>query len=476
MGPVVGPLWAVHIADGVLAAPWLLGGFVLAGLLAACAARRLRDEEIPRVALLAAAFFVASLLHVRLGPTSVHLLLNGLVGVVLGRRAALAIPLGLLLQAVLLGHGGFTTLGVNACVLTLPALLSGWLFAELHRTALLKYPRVRSLLVAAGTVVGSLALVGLVATIATNRRDQLPAVDLSGAQAVVRNPLVLAVVGLVAVLAAWGERRWHASPEFTLGLFVGALSVVATVTLNAVVLWLGGSEDWHQIVTLVVLAHLPLIPIESVILGFTVAFLARVKPELVGLDGAAGAWQPPAAWGNGRAQSAEAPVTAADRLTAGPRALLLAMATLLLTAGPAFAHRLRADFKSLPGGRVQVESWFDIGKDSPAGARVEVFGGQDRLLTEGKLDENGVFVFPYEGRDALRVVVSAGGGHRAEVSIPAGAVAIAAEALPIGSGTSPAPLVSRASDVSPKDVLLGVTFLLALAAFVLSIRNGRHRK
>ena len=49
-------------------------------LLALFAAWRIREDEIPRVALVTAAFFVASLIHVRVGPTSVHLLLNGLVG------------------------------------------------------------------------------------------------------------------------------------------------------------------------------------------------------------------------------------------------------------------------------------------------------------------------------------------------------------------------------------------------------------
>ena len=47
---------------------------------------------------------------------------------VLGWRAGLAIPVGLFLQAVLLGHGGISTLGVNACVMTLPALAAGGLF------------------------------------------------------------------------------------------------------------------------------------------------------------------------------------------------------------------------------------------------------------------------------------------------------------------------------------------------------------
>ncbi len=76
--------FAVHISDGVLTAPWLAGGFALTALLALVGSIRVRDEEIPRIALLTAAFFVASSLHVRVGPTTLHLLLNGLVGVILG--------------------------------------------------------------------------------------------------------------------------------------------------------------------------------------------------------------------------------------------------------------------------------------------------------------------------------------------------------------------------------------------------------
>src|SRR5205809_294545 len=108
---------AVHISDGVLPPAWQAGGFALAVPLVAIGLWRLADEEIPRLALFTAAFFVASIIHLRVGPTSVHLLLNGLVGVVLGWRAGLAIGVGLLLQATLIGHGGFTALGVNTCVM-----------------------------------------------------------------------------------------------------------------------------------------------------------------------------------------------------------------------------------------------------------------------------------------------------------------------------------------------------------------------
>src|SRR4051812_27319796 len=97
---------AVHIAD-VLPAPWWVGGFIAAAALLAANARQLADDEIPRLALLSAVFFVASLIHLPVTTvTSIHLLLNGLVGVVLGRRAVLAVAVGLVLQAALVGHGG----------------------------------------------------------------------------------------------------------------------------------------------------------------------------------------------------------------------------------------------------------------------------------------------------------------------------------------------------------------------------------
>lgn len=119
-------LFAVHIFDGVLPAWVLLTANGVALMLVALGCQRLAQDEVPRVAFAAAAFFVASLIHVRVGPTSVHLLLNGVVGVACGRRAGLAIAVGLLFQTLLIGHGGLTAYGVNVCVMTVPALLA-WL-------------------------------------------------------------------------------------------------------------------------------------------------------------------------------------------------------------------------------------------------------------------------------------------------------------------------------------------------------------
>jgi cobalt/nickel transport system permease protein len=274
-------LLAVHISDGLLEAPWWIGGFVGAALLAWLAAWRIREEEIPRVALLTAGFFVASLIHVRVGPTSVHLLFNGLVGVVLGRRAALAIVIGVALQVALLGHGGFTTIGINSCVMALPALLSWQLFRVLHRLPWLRRPWFRAVLVGFSGFVWTLSLLYSVVLLGTNRLTEQDALDLTGANAVAFHPLAIACAAIVAGAAAWLEHRLENAPEFPLGLLVGETAVLTTALLNCLVLLWGGQEDWHALALLVFVAHLPIAVIEGIVLGFTVGFLARVKPELL---------------------------------------------------------------------------------------------------------------------------------------------------------------------------------------------------
>ena len=276
--------WAVHISDGVLTPAWLAGGFVLAGALAFLGARRVRDEEIPRVALLTAAFFVASLLHVRVGPTSVHLLLNGLVGVVLGVRAALAIPVGLFLQAALLGHGGFSTLGVNSCVMVLPALLAGQLFAGVRRVPWVRRPWFRAGLVAASTLAWTLSLVYSVTLLVTNRLSNLTALDTDWANFLTFHPATLTAALLLAGGAAWLEGRLENAPEFPVGLLVGETAVLATILLNCLALTWGGQENWDRLAVIVFVAHLPIAVVEGTVLGFTVGFLVKVKPEIVGWE------------------------------------------------------------------------------------------------------------------------------------------------------------------------------------------------
>ncbi len=112
----------VHIVDGALSAPVIAAATALAVGGVAVGLRRLDPERLPQVAVLGAAFFVASLVHVPIGPASAHLLLGGLVGLVLGWAAFPAMLIGLALQALFFGFGGITVLGVNTLDMALPAL------------------------------------------------------------------------------------------------------------------------------------------------------------------------------------------------------------------------------------------------------------------------------------------------------------------------------------------------------------------
>lgn len=112
-----------HIPDGVLGAPVLVTGAAVSAGLLAVGLRRLDYEALPQAAVLSAAFFVSSLISVPLGPSSVHLLLNGLMGVLLGWTAVPALFVALVLQAAFFGYGGVLVLGVNTMNMALPALV-----------------------------------------------------------------------------------------------------------------------------------------------------------------------------------------------------------------------------------------------------------------------------------------------------------------------------------------------------------------
>lgn len=113
----------MHIVDGALSAPVLATGAVLSIAGVAIGLRKLDYNQLPQVGVLSAAFFVASYIHLPLGFSSVHLILNGLIGLTLGWVAFPALLVALLLQAVFFGFGGFLVLGVNAFNIAMPAVL-----------------------------------------------------------------------------------------------------------------------------------------------------------------------------------------------------------------------------------------------------------------------------------------------------------------------------------------------------------------
>ncbi len=213
----------MHIPDGILPIGLTLGGWAAAGGLAALALSRIRARPdpaagVPRAALMTAVFFAASLVHIPVPPASVHLLLPGLMGAVLGWYAVPAVMIGLFLQAVMFGHGGLTTLGVNTLILGLPALAA---------FGVLRLGRGST---GRGTGTGRL------------------------------RGLTDAATGAGAVALA-------------VALFTGVLLAGLPAHLDA------GAE--RAAITALVLAHVPLMVVEGLVVAAALAFLRRVGPDLL---------------------------------------------------------------------------------------------------------------------------------------------------------------------------------------------------
>jgi len=195
----------VHISDGVLSGEVLAAGWIVTIVVLAITLRRLKAEEIPKLSLITAAFFVASLIHIPVGPTSVHLIMNGLAGVTLGSIAFISIFIGVVLQAFLFGHGGVTVIGVNAMGMGLSALAACAIFRLGNR---------------------------------------------------------------------W---RIHVS---LLGGLAGGLAVALAAILTALMLFLTGEEFFGVGIALLT-AHIPVIILEAIVISSLLAFLIRVKPEML---------------------------------------------------------------------------------------------------------------------------------------------------------------------------------------------------
>ncbi|MDX2244084.1 MAG: cobalt transporter CbiM [Leptolyngbyaceae cyanobacterium bins.302] len=212
----------MHIPDGILPAPICIAGYGLTGFTTwFCLHKINRSPEptqgVPKAALLTAAFFTASLVHIPIPPASVHFVLNGLLGAVLGYYAFPAILVGLFLQAVMFGHGGLSTLGVNAVIMGIPALIAYFVF---------------------------------------QLRDRIPKAH---------NPKL--VTGFFAFLSGAIAVALAALLFYTLIVFNLPSDLNATAEQAAL--------------TTLSLAHIPLIGLEGIFTAIVVVFLERVKPDLL---------------------------------------------------------------------------------------------------------------------------------------------------------------------------------------------------
>lgn len=201
----------MHISEGVLSGPVLVAGAAVAAVGTAAGLKKLELDRVAQAGMLSAAFFVGSLIHVPVGPSNVHLILNGIVGLLLGWAAFPAILTALLLQGMMFQYGGITTLGVNTVIMAVPAVICYYLFGPF----ILKKPRLA-----------------------------VPAAFACGAGSV----------------------------------FLGAILAGASLMFT--------EASFLEVAGLVVTAHLPVMVIEGVVTVFCVAFLKKVKPEMLpGHDG-----------------------------------------------------------------------------------------------------------------------------------------------------------------------------------------------
>lgn len=151
----------MHIVDGVLSTEVVVAGAVIAVGGISLGLRQVSIENMPRIALLSAVFFVASLIHVPIGPTSIHLIMNGLLGLILGWAAVPAVFIALLLQAVFFGFGGITVLGVNTVNMALPAIVVWLIFGPILARTEGRTMMIAAFLAGSSSIMLSAIMVGL---------------------------------------------------------------------------------------------------------------------------------------------------------------------------------------------------------------------------------------------------------------------------------------------------------------------------
>jgi len=122
----------MHIPDGLMD-PLVAGlGWVEFMVVAAVAiymsGKRVKDKDLPRIAVLCAGVFVAQMLNFPVGGgTTGHLVGGALLAIMIGPViAVVGMTVILLIQALMFGDGGLTAFGLNALNMAIIAPLAGW--------------------------------------------------------------------------------------------------------------------------------------------------------------------------------------------------------------------------------------------------------------------------------------------------------------------------------------------------------------
>jgi cobalt/nickel transport system permease protein len=118
----------MHISDGVLGIEPTIIISAISAIALIKAVKELKNEDISLTAVASALFFIASFIHIPFGVTQIHLILLGVIGILISWSSFVAIFVALLLQALLLGYGGITSLGVNLFIMAAPTIIVYYLY------------------------------------------------------------------------------------------------------------------------------------------------------------------------------------------------------------------------------------------------------------------------------------------------------------------------------------------------------------
>lgn len=166
----------------------------------------------------------------------------------------------------------------------------------------------------------------------------------------------------------------------------------------------------------------------------------------------------------------------------------------------AMAHRLRASYQVLPGCRILVRGTFDHGGGHPLHGHVVAKSSSGEIIDQSSLRSHGTTVLSFRKLQSIWITITDTTGHRAEARASvedlrgtyqnalSGTVALclSPQTTPLvrmallshfPGAPEEAPLPGAKEEESGsllKNILIGIGFLLALASFLMCLRNARE--
>jgi len=268
----------VHISDHILA-PWLWGyiGWGITVIILAYSLKKMKIDDVPKLSVITAAVFVASLIHFQAGPTSVHLILNGFAGVTLGILAYPCIFIAVVMQYFLFFHGGFSTIGINTVNMGVPALISFLLF----RTGMKLNIEIKRKEVIIGAIAGGIAVAFVILLFTVE-------LLISGkeytdvTQFFIFTHILMILIVSYLIYRAGMKLSVEIRKEVLIGAIAGGIAVALAVLLLAVELLLTDG-DFAEVAIYVIASHVLVVLVEAIFTGVIVGFFATVKPEMLSI-------------------------------------------------------------------------------------------------------------------------------------------------------------------------------------------------